>query len=178
MGTAAHVFAPGLLLALSRDAFSPEAAPDGGGTPTKAQFIPCKMLSLLRKLTSSACPSLQTQWLQAQSLVPLTISKIIAGGPANRSGGSDTVISPSSLHVLCSVDFSPIWFMRQWQRCSHALFPSCSTPAPTPSIRQAELCWCRGLAPTPGAVSVNQRGIWGTTRLFACLQEACRGVSS
>lgn len=122
MGTAAHVFAPGLLLALSRDAFSPEAAPHGGGTPTKAQFIPCKMLSLLKQLTSSACPNLQTQ--------SLTVSKIIAGGPANQSSGSDTGISPSSLHLLCSEDFSPVWFMRQWQRCPHALLPSRSAPPP------------------------------------------------
>lgn len=42
-GTAAHTFAPGLLSGPSRDAFSPEAAAHGGGTPTKAPFIPCMM---------------------------------------------------------------------------------------------------------------------------------------
>lgn len=42
-GTAAHAFAPGLLSGPSRDAFSPEAAPHGGGTPAKARFIPCMM---------------------------------------------------------------------------------------------------------------------------------------
>ena len=30
---------------------------------------------------------------------------------------------------------------------------------PRPSIRQAETCWCREPAPTPGAVSVTQRGL-------------------
>lgn len=41
--TAAHTFSPGLLPGHSRDAFSPEASLHGGGTQTKAQFIPCKM---------------------------------------------------------------------------------------------------------------------------------------